>query len=59
MGTTNLGETSVLVAEATTIRNGVCAAIETGYRSLVLEGDNEVLIKALRGEVQIPWVIKL
>ena len=56
-GNTNLEEVSVLVIEATAMRNAVPAAVQAGYRALVLEGDNQIFIKVLRGEIQIPWEI--
>jgi len=46
--TTNLGLASVLVAEATIMQNGVRATIQAGYQSIVLEGDNQMFIKALK-----------
>ena len=46
------------MAEATALRNGVHATILTGYRSMVLEGGNQVLIKALKGEIQTLWEIQ-
>ena len=57
-GTTNLGAASFLVVEATVMRNGVQVAVQAWYRSIVLEGDNQVLIKALRREVGIPCEIQ-
>ena len=39
-GTFNLKAASVLVVEATPMRNGVRVAVQAGYRSVVLEGDN-------------------
>lgn len=59
VGTTNLKATLVvLVAETTAVRNGVRTAVHAGCRSIVLEYYNQVLIKARRGGVQIPWEIQ-
>jgi len=33
---------------------GVHTTLQVGYHSMVLEGDNQALIKALKGEAQIP-----
>ena len=38
--TTNLGAVLVLVVEATAMRNGVRVAVQLGYQSIILEGDN-------------------
>ena len=54
-GYTNLGTTLLLVAEAIVMCNGVATATQAGYRLLVLEQDNQVLITALIGELEIPW----
>ena len=35
----NCGHTSILVAVARALKDGVSAAIQLGYRSLLLEGD--------------------
>ena len=44
VGTFNLGAVSFLVAKATTMRNRVCATVQTRYCLVVLKGDNQVLI---------------
>lgn len=54
VGATNLGLSSVLLAEATGLRDGVRKAIELGYRKLEVEGDSMVVIQALRGEIEKP-----
>lgn len=43
-GTQHLGEVSVLMAEAVTLRNGVQKVIQLGYKKLVIEGDNATMI---------------
>lgn len=54
-GTTNLQVASGLVAESTTMHNGVHVIIQAEYRSIVLKGDNQVLIKAIKGDIHIPF----
>lgn len=44
-GATNLGRTSVLVVEATTLRNGVKEAIEMEYMKMYIEGDSTLVIQ--------------
>ena len=51
--TINLGAASILVAEATLTYNCVRAAVQVGCCSLILEGNNQVLLKVLKGEVEI------
>ena len=40
------------------MRNGLRAAIHAGYTNIHLEGDNQVLIQAVQGRVQVPWEIQ-
>lgn len=47
-GTNYLGDATVLVADATTLRNGVRKAIDMGYKKIIVEGDNTIVIQALR-----------
>jgi len=54
----NLGAASVLVADATAMRNGLRAAVHAGYTNLHLEGDNQVLIQAVQGRAQVPREIQ-
>ena len=35
----NLGATSILVAEATAMRNGIRAALQMGFKNIHIEGD--------------------
>jgi len=58
-GAFNLGAASILVAEATAMRNGLRAAIEAGFSNIYIEGDNKILIQAVQGRIQIPWEIQV
>jgi len=55
----NLGVTSVLVAEATAMRNGVQAAAKAGFTNIHIEGDNCILIQAVKEHVYVPWEIQV
>ena len=52
-GLPNLGVASILVAEAIAMRHYVQVVVQAGYSLLVLEGDNQVIIKTLKGEIQV------
>ena len=54
-----LGGGSVLVAEATTMRNGIKAALQAGFTDIHIEGDNKILIQAVQGHIQVPWEIQV
>ena len=53
----NYGDTTILVAEARALRDGVQAAVQAGYNNIFIEGDNLTVIKAVNGEGQTPWRI--
>jgi len=59
VATFKLGVSSVLVAEATTMRNGIKVAVQTGFANVHIEGDNNILIQAVLGRVKIPWEIQV
>jgi len=52
-----LGAASILVAEATAMRNGIRAAVQAGFTNIHIEGDNKVLIQEVQGQIQPPWEI--
>lgn len=56
-GARYLGHTSILLAEATGLRDGVKRAVDMGYRNLEIEGDSTVVIQALWEETEKPWKI--
>jgi len=51
----NMGTSSILVVEATKIRNGINAAVQAGYTDIHIEGDNKILIQVVQGYIQAPW----
>ena len=52
-----LEQASILVAEATAMRDGVRAAIQAGFSRLEVEGDNQIVIQAVQKQIQVPWQI--
>jgi len=52
-----LEHASILVAEATAMRDGIRTALQAGYRRLEVEGDNQIVIKAVLKHIQAPWQI--
>jgi len=56
-GAANYGLTSSLVAEAKALKDGVFLAVQAGYSRISIEGDNMIVIQALKGEGQMPWQI--
>jgi len=58
-GAFNLGAASILVAEATAMRNGLRTAIEAGFNNIHIEGDNKTLIQAVQQHIQPPWEIQV
>ena len=45
---------SILVAEATALRDGICAALQAGFRRLEVEGDNQIVLKAVQKQIHTP-----
>ena len=41
----NLEETSIIIVDATTMRNWVHMIIQSGYKHLIIEGDDKMFIK--------------
>jgi len=50
----SLETSSILVAEATTIRNWVKAAVQAGYTNIHIKWGNKIRIKAEQGHIQTP-----
>ena len=46
------------MAEGRALRDGLQVAVEAGYKQLHIEGDNLILIEAVKGESTIPWRLK-
>jgi len=49
--------TLIILAEAPALRDGVNEACAAGYKKLIIEGDNLVIIRALLGTTSTPWQI--
>ena len=47
------------MAEATTMRNGIRAAVQAEFMDIHIEGHNRILIQALKRKIQVPWEIKV
>ena len=47
----------IIVAEATAMRYGIRAALNAGYRKIQVEGDNQLVIKAIQNQIHTPWQI--
>jgi len=43
------------VAEVTALRNGLKVAVQVGFTDIHIEGDNRILIQAVKRKIQIPW----
>jgi len=56
-GSRFLEQASILVAEATAMRDGIRTALQAGFRRLEVEGDNQIVIKAVLKHIQAPWQI--
>jgi len=56
-GTRFLEQATVIVAEATAMRDGIRAALNAGYRKILVEGDNQIVIKAIQNQIHTPWRI--
>ena len=41
-------QTSILVAETTTMRDGIKAALQAGFYIIQVEGDNQIIIKVIK-----------
>jgi len=54
-GSTYYGVTSILIAEARVMRDSVCASIEEGFKHMVIEGDNKIVMQVLQGIIIGPW----
>jgi len=54
-GTRFLHDIPILVAEAVALRDGLQAAFDTGLPHLQIEGDNRIVIQAVKSEIRTPW----
>ena len=58
MGASNYGNTSVVLTESRALWDGLQVALKFGYSRLDIEGDNSIVIGALRKEIEVSWQIK-
>jgi len=58
-GTRFMYDALILVTEATTLRDGLKAALDAGMMYLHIEGDNRMVIQFVKGEIHIPWRIQM
>ena len=56
-GTTYYGQTFILVAETRALRDGIRSAIQGGYNKIETDGDNLIVIEALRDKFKVAWQI--
>ena len=56
-GSRFLEHASILVAEPTAMRDGIHAALQTGFRRIEVEGDNQIVLKAVQKQIYTPWQI--
>ena len=56
-GTRFMEQAPIIVAEATAMRDGIRAALDAGYRKIQVEGDNQIVIKAIQNQIHTPWQI--
>jgi len=56
-GSHQYGCASVIMAEARALRDGLQAATVAGYKDIIVEGDNQMIINALLGTISTPWQI--
>jgi len=47
----------ILVAEATAMRDGISAALQVEFRKIQVEGDNQIVIKAMQKQIHTRWQI--
>jgi len=41
-----------------TMRNGIKATMQAGFENTHIEGDNKILIQAVKGQIQALWEIQ-
>jgi len=54
-----LYDAPVLAPKVTALRDGLQAAIDTGLPHFQIEGDNCIVIQAVKGEIWTPWRIEI
>ena len=57
-GAYNLGNTSILIAEAMGLRRDIREALKLGICNIQVEGDSNIIIQALNDKSGTPWQIE-
>ena len=57
VGSRFMEQVLIIVAEATTMRDGFNAALQAIFRRIEVEGDNQIVIKAMQKQISTPWQI--
>jgi len=50
-------QASILFTKATTIRDGIKVALQAGFRRIEVEGDNQIVLKAMKTQINTPWQV--
>ena len=58
VGMAHYDYTSILVAKARAIRDGLRTVIQEGFGQLLMEGDNKIIIQALKRKIRVLWQIR-
>ena len=56
-GSRFMEQVPIIVAEATTMRDGINVALQAGFHRIEVEGDNQIVIKAMQKQISTPWQI--
>ena len=54
VGSRFMEQVLIIVAEATTMRDGFNAALQAIFRRIEVEGDNQIVIKAMQKQISTP-----
>ena len=58
VGAANYGNASIIIAEGRALRDGMQAVVAAEYKNLDIEGNNLIIIGALKRKIEIPWQIR-
>jgi len=53
--TSNLEGMSILIVEATIMRQGIYQAIHSKFKDIVIDRDNKIIIQTVCGEISVSW----
>jgi len=56
-GSRFMEQAPIIVAEATTMRDGIRAALQAEFRRIEVEGNNQIVIKSMQKQINTPWQI--